>query len=265
MTQARPAARIPGPARVGCTLSPVALSRFRWVVLGLATIMQLGTSLPQQTPAALGPIITPALHLSRAELGLLTDAIWGGMLLGMLPSGLLVDRYGERWVIAAGAGILAGFVLAASLASAFLPLFLLLIPAAVAAAAGSTGGTRAIAVWFPPRERGLAMGVRQTGVTAAGVVTAVTLPPIALALGWQAAFRVVAAAVVVLVAAFVAGYREPAGARGAGREPFRLLDLARNRTFLLASGFGFVFMGALGSAVTYTAVTLNEGARVPVI
>ena len=53
--------------------------------------------MPQQTPAALGPILVHTLGLSGAELGLLTSAIWGGMLFGMLPFGILIDRFGERW------------------------------------------------------------------------------------------------------------------------------------------------------------------------
>ena len=231
-------------------------------MLALATVMQLGISLPQQTPAAIGPIITPALHLSRAELGLLTSAIWGGMLLGMLPSGLLTDRFGERWVVSGGALGVAGVLLLAAQTNSFLPLFLLLWPAAVFASAGSPGGTRALALWFGARERGLAMGVRQTGVTAAGVLAALTLPRLAAAYGWPAAFRAVALAVVLLVAVFVIGYREPAAARGPGAATgFRLRDLAQNSTFLAATGFGFVFMGALGAAVTYTAVTVHEGAH----
>jgi MFS family permease len=235
-------------------------------VLVLATLMQLGISLPQQTPAAIGPILTPALHLTRAELGLLTSAIWGGMLLGMLPFGILADRHGERWVVGAGGMAVALILLVAAQTHSFLPLFLLLWPAAIAAASGSPGGTRALASWFPPRERGLAMGVRQTGVTAAGILAALTLPRVASTFGWPAAFRVVAVAVVVLVAVFVIGYREPVADRAAAPSGvFRLRDLARNRTFLAATGFGFVFMGALGAAVTYTAVTLHETARLGVV
>jgi MFS family permease len=244
----------------------VGSARFRWVVLALATVMQLGISLPQQTPAAIGPILTPALHLSRTELGLLTSAIWGGMLLGMLPSGLLADRFGERRVVGAGGLAVAMVLLVAAQADSFLPLFLVLWLAAIAAASGSPGGTRAIAAWFPARERGLAMGVRQTGVTAAGIVTALVLPRVASAFGWPAAFRVVAVGVIVLVAIFVVGYREPPVERTlAAGAPFRLRDLARNHTFLAATAFGFVFMGALGAAVTYTAVALHESARLGVV
>ncbi|MBO0701817.1 MAG: MFS transporter, partial [Candidatus Dormibacteraeota bacterium] len=73
--------------------------RYRWVVLGGATLMQLGVSLPQQTPAAIGPVLIASLRINNAQLGLLTSAIWGGMLLGMIPFGLLVDRFGERRVL----------------------------------------------------------------------------------------------------------------------------------------------------------------------
>jgi len=101
--------------------------------------------------------LTEALELSRAQLGLLTSAIWGGMLLGMLPFGLLIDRRGERAVVALGALGLAAFLLLAAQASSFLPLFLLLIPAAVGASCAGPGGTRAITAWFPRHQRGMAL------------------------------------------------------------------------------------------------------------
>jgi ACS family hexuronate transporter-like MFS transporter len=240
------------------------VTRYRWAVLGLATLMQVGNSLPQQTPAALGPIITPALHLTRSELGLLTDAIWGGMLLGLLPAGLLVDRYGERFLIAIGGVLLSVLCLLASFTPSFLPLFLVLIPAAVASSASSPGGARALAGWFPPRQLGMAMGIRQTGVMLAGVLAAIFLPPIALLGGWQAAFRAVAAAGLLTSLTFVAFYREPAGARGVS-QPLSLGGLARNSTFLRATAFAWVFMGAQGCSVTYLAVTLHQRAGLPVI
>lgn len=240
-------------------------SRFRWAVLGLATFMQLGVSLPQQTPAALGPILTASLHLSRAELGLLTDAIWGGMLIGMLPFGLMADRLGERPVIAAAGVAQALFFAVASFSTGFPSLFLLFIPAAIAAAAGSPGGTRALAGWFPISQRGMAMGVRQTGVTAAGVVAALTLPSIALAAGWPAALRAEAAAIVVTVTLFSLLYREPPITRGRSAPRLRLRELTGNRTFVAATAFGWIFMGALGSAVTYTAIALHEDARLSIL
>jgi len=232
--------------------------RYRWLVLGLATAMQIGMSMPQQTPAAIGPLLTDALHLTRAELGLLTTAIWGGMLLGMLPFGVLIDRRGERSMVTIGGAALAAFLLLASMTASFLPMFALLLPAAIGAASASPGGTRAIAAWFPRHERGMAMGIRQTGVTAAGILSALVLPPVAAALGWPAAFRAVAGLALVSALLFAAVYREPAG-HGAGRNsPLGARSLLRNGAFIRGTVFGWIFMGALGAAVSYLTVSLHQ-------
>jgi predicted MFS family arabinose efflux permease len=234
--------------------------RFRWIVLGLATLMQLGVSLPQQTPAAIGPVLSRSLSLSRAELGLLTSAIWGGMLIGLLPFGMLVDRYGERSMLLVGGVVLAGFLVLASRASSFEPLFIALVPAAVGASAASPGGTRALAAWFEPRLRGTAIGIRQTGVTGAGVLAAVILPPIAVGFGWRAAFLTVAALALLAIAAFAVFYREPPVESRAARAPWDLRSLVRNPVWVAATAYGWVFMGALGCVVAYLAVSLNQDA-----
>jgi len=249
-----------GLPAVDAISSTTAPSSFRWAVLGLATFMQVGVSLPQQTPAAIGPVLTHALGLSRTELGLLTSAIWGGMLIGMLPFGMLVDRYGERSMLLAGGTLLAGFLLLASRAGGFRPLFLALVPAAIGASAASPGGTRAVAAWFEPHLRGTAMGIRQTGVTAAGVLAAVALPPIAIAFGWRAALVTVAVTALVGVLAFALLYREPRAEARTARRPLDVRVLARSRTWVAATAYGWVFMGALGSVVAYLAVSLNQDA-----
>jgi MFS family permease len=239
---------------------------YRWVVLGLATVLQVGVSMPQQTPAAIGPILTRELGLSRSELGLLTSAIWGGMLLGMLPSGMLADRFGERRVIAVGATLLGLVLLLAAQSPGFAWLFGLLLLAAFGSSSASPGGTKAIASWFPPYQRGLAMGIRQMGVTAAGVLASVLLPPIAVAAHWQAAFRTVAGIVLATTAGFALLYREAAPHPSAPRVAERGVGaLFRNRTFVFGTAYAWVFMGALGSAVTYLGVAMHQEVGVSAI
>lgn len=234
--------------------------QFRWVVLGLATLMQLGVSMPQQTPAAIGPVLGHALGLSRTELGLLTSAIWGGMLIGMLPFGLLVDRYGERSMLLIGGALLAVFLFLAAQATTFQPLFLALVPAAIGASAASPGGTRALAAWFEPRLRGTAMGIRQTGVTGAGVLAAAILPSIAISFGWRTAFLAVAGLALTGIGAFALFYREPATEARGRRAPFDPGLLLRSHVWLAATAYGWIFMGALGCVVAYLAVSLNQDA-----
>ena len=103
------------------------VSSYRWTILLLATLVQVGVSILQQAPAALGPVLIRDLDLSRAQIGLLSSAIWGGMLLAMLPVGLLIDRHGERRLIVAGVTAMALLVLWATQLRAFVLLLILFL------------------------------------------------------------------------------------------------------------------------------------------
>src|SRR5207247_267351 len=81
---------------------------------------------------------------------------------------------------------------------------------------------RAVVEWFPPRERGIAMGVKQTGLTLGGLAAALTLPLIARAWSWRHALAtagLLSLASATLVAIF---YRsQPAHPRRARRRRVR--------------------------------------------
>jgi cyanate permease len=151
-------------------------------------------------------------------------------------------------------------LLFAAQARSFVPLLGALIPAAASAAAGAPGGTRALAAWFEPARRGIAMGIRQTGVMAAGLADALLLPPIALRWGWPAAFRTVAVLVLVGVVVFAIYYRDPAKGVTLQHQRFRLRDLGASRSWVAATAFGWVFMGALACVVTYLVAALHDDA-----
>ncbi len=237
---------------------------WRWHVLALATVVQIGNSLPQQTPAAIGPILITALALSKAQLGLLTAAIWGGMLFGLFPSGLLVDRLGERVMVPVSSVALGTLVFVASFLSSFNVLFVVLTLAAATGASTGVSGARAVSGWFSRRQRGLALGIRQTGVTLAGIVAGVALPTVALAHGWRDAFRIVGVTVVATGMLFAALYREPPERQAHGGD-INLWALVKDRGFLLSSLFAWMYMGAMGVAIAYLPVSFHEATRVPVV
>lgn len=141
---------------------------YRWIILLLATSVQVGVSILQQAPAALGPVLSRALDLSNAQIGLLSSAIWSGMLVTMLPMGIMIDRRGEKAVILVGVAAMIALVLVATQAGTFLWLFLFLLVASFGASSSAPGGAKAIAAWFPRSQRGGAMGIRQTGVALGG-------------------------------------------------------------------------------------------------
>jgi MFS family permease len=183
-------------------------------ILFWMTLAQAGATLDQQGLGGLAPFFANDLHLDHASLGVLYGAIYLGSTLFTAPSGLLVDRYGEKTVV-----LISGLAMGAAVAlGALLPnhawLIACLFVFGCGFAASSPAGGRAILRWFT-RNRGFAMGIRQGGAPVGGTLGAIVLPAIALHAGYRAAL--VAGGAVCALTAVIAvwRYREPPAANEA--------------------------------------------------
>jgi MFS family permease len=118
-------------------------------------------------------------------LAFILPAIYVGGLFSRCP-GRLADRIGVRPSFLGGLAVGSASLLAAALAPSF-PLFLgCLVVAGIGWSVVNPALGRAIVDVFPMRERGIAMGIKQMGLTLGGVASALSLPAIAAALGWRA-------------------------------------------------------------------------------
>jgi MFS family permease len=163
-------------------------SAYRWIVLIVAALAQTAASITAQGMYTLIPSLQTAFHLSEATASLAVSALNGGQVVTMLMLGWLIDRFGERYVVAStmvlmGIAALAGSALSASFG--MLLIFVALIGTSYASV--QPGGTRAILRWFPPRERGMATGIRQAGLPLGTAIAAMALPVIATMRGWPVA------------------------------------------------------------------------------
>ncbi len=246
------------------------LSSYRWITLLLATSVQIGVSILQQAPAALGPVLSRALDLSHAQIGLLSSAIWAGMLVTMLPMGIMIDRRGEKMIILVGVAMMIAMVGAATQVTTFLWLFLLLLVASFGASSSAPGGAKAIAAWFPKSQRGSAMGIRQTGVAVGGLVAALALPPVAMRYGWAVALQLAVIVTIVTLVCFAFLYKElPPDQKEQRKETkpagVKLGSILKSRSFLAATAYAFVFMGVQGSSASFLALHLHEELRLSIV
>ncbi len=150
--------------------------RYRWVVLsvgagGAAAFSALRMGLPALTPA-----LRSTFGLSLTQVGLVLAAVSVGVMITLIPWGMLTDRIGERPVMAAG---LTGCALALT-AAAFATTFALLVVGLLAAGmfgASATGASgRAVMGWFDRSERGFALGIRQMAMPLGGALASLLLP-----------------------------------------------------------------------------------------
>jgi sugar phosphate permease len=151
---------------------------YRWAVLGAGTLAQAAFSTVAFAVAVLAPALRDEYGLSLTEIGIVLAAEWVGLTFALLPWGFAVDRFGERWTLSAGLAVCAAFLAAAAYAPSFGWLVVLLGLAGVAGGSVQSGSGRAVMRWFTARERGLALGVRQTAVPVGGAVAALALPPL---------------------------------------------------------------------------------------
>ena len=143
--------------------------------------------------APLSPFLLDGLALSRMEVGLLLPAAYLGGVLMSLPAGWVTERRGVRSSLVAGQVLTGAMVVVAALARDLAAMLVCLVIAGFGFAVLNPATGKAIIEWFPPRERGQAMGIKQAGLTFGGMASAAVLPPIAVVLGWRSALAVAGA------------------------------------------------------------------------
>ena len=234
----------------------------RWGLLALVSGAHTLGAVSVLAVAPLAPLLLQDLHLSRSQVGLFLPAIYLGGVLMSLPAGWLTDRVGARITLAAGQ-CLTGVMIALAAWAGSLPLMLaLLFLAGLGWAVVNPATGRAILDRFPARERGLAMGVKQTGLTLGGVAGALTLPALALVQGWRVALTVAAAASLVAGATVLVWLRPGGAHRAAAPEDRpRLAEVGpflAHRPFLVLLGCALALSVAQSSVLAYMALYARE-------
>lgn len=112
------------------------------------------------------PFLIPALEAAHgtplSESGLLSVMPSLGMVVTLIGWGYVADLIGERIVLTVGSMVTAAAAYAASTVDSLLTMGILLFLGGMGAASCNPACGRLVAGWFPPEQRGLAMGVRQT-------------------------------------------------------------------------------------------------------
>jgi ACS family hexuronate transporter-like MFS transporter len=201
----------------------------RWRVLALMTSAQAGSSLVQQALGSLSPMLVAAFALTKAQLGLVFSAILVGCTLCTAISGAFTDRWGERTMLLVSAAVMTVALSGATLFANYHWLVAMMGVYGAGYAASTPAGGRAILAWFD-RDRGFAMGIRQTGVSVGALIGAVTLPLVASAAGFRAAFAFAALFVALPSGLAFTLYRESCGD---GSPRSSLSSVARGMSVLL--------------------------------
>jgi sugar phosphate permease len=124
----------------------------------------------------MAPALRARDHLSLAQTGLLLSSSLVGSLVSLIPWGIATDKVGERIVLVSGLALCGCALIAVGFVNGFWPLALLVALAGMTGASVQSASGRAVLHWFPLRQRGLALAIRQTAIPISGFLTALVLP-----------------------------------------------------------------------------------------
>jgi ACS family hexuronate transporter-like MFS transporter len=167
---------------------PASAHRYRWLICALLFFATTVNYIDRQILSLLKPILDEELKWTNTQFGEVNAAFQGAYAIGLLSFGYLVDRFGTKvgYALSIAAWSLAaiGHAAVGSVSGFF--------RARIALGLGEGGNfpsaIKAVALWFPRKERALATALFNSGANVGAIVAPAEIPPIALAWGWRAAF-----------------------------------------------------------------------------
>ncbi|BBY79279.1 MFS transporter [Mycolicibacterium pulveris] len=159
----------------------------RWSMLAIALAATTSANVFINGVAFLIPALQSERGLNLASAGLLSSMAGFGLVVTLIAWGYVVDRIGERFVLAVGSALIAAAAVGAASVEPLWAVGVFLFLGGMAAASSNSASGRLVVGWFPPNQRGLVMGIRQAATPLGVALGALVIPRIAESYGVSAA------------------------------------------------------------------------------
>lgn len=202
----------PRPETTAAPASPLAPPRggyYRWRICALLFFATTINYVDRQVLGVLAPELQQRLGWSEIEYGYIVTAFQAAYALGLVAMGAVIDRLGVRTGYALAISIWSLAAMAHSLVTGVLGFGLVRFLLGLGEAGNFPAAVKAVAEWFPRRERALATGIFNSGSNGGAVVAPLVVPFIAVRFGWQAAFLFTGGFSLLWLLTWLAAYRPP--------------------------------------------------------
>jgi ACS family hexuronate transporter-like MFS transporter len=175
------------PVRI-MAVPPSPAGRVRWTICALLFFATTINYVDRQILGLLAPLLQKEIGWSELQYSYIVTAFQAAYALGLIFFGWAVDKFGTRlgysasvvvWSLAAAGHALVRTVFGFGAARAAL---------GAAEAGNFPAAIKAVAEWFPKKERALATGLFNSGSNFGAVIAPAVVPWLTVAFGWPAAF-----------------------------------------------------------------------------
>jgi ACS family hexuronate transporter-like MFS transporter len=173
----------------------------------------------RQTLSVLAPEISKQFHLTHADLSRIFGSFQFSYAVMWLVGGIFLDVVGTRLGLSIAVVWWSIVSIATSFANSAFSFGVLRFLLGIGEGFNWPGASKAVAEFFPARERSVAVAIFDSGSSVGGALAALTIPWIALQFGWRSAFTFSGVLGFLWLALWLAVY--PRGARAKRPAPVR--------------------------------------------
>ena len=160
----------------------------RWRIAIMLAIITTINYIDRSVFGVVAPTIRDLFSISDANYGDITSGFLLAYGIGQLVAGPLIDRYGTKRVFGFAALAWSLATVLHAFGRGVWSFFALRVTLGLTEASNFPAATKAVAEWFPARERSTAVGIFMLGAGAGAIITPPTTVWIMGTLGWEWAF-----------------------------------------------------------------------------
>ncbi|MCX6543659.1 MAG: MFS transporter [Acidobacteria bacterium] len=164
------------------------VGHLRWVICSLIFLATTINYIDRQILALIKELLDKELGWSNEQFGLVNSAFQGAYAVGLFVFGWFIDRYGTKIGYAVSIALWSVAAMSHALVASVGGFFSARVFLGVSEGGNFPAAIKAVALWFPKRERALATAIFNSGTNVGAIVAPALVPAIAFSLGWRWAF-----------------------------------------------------------------------------
>jgi ACS family glucarate transporter-like MFS transporter len=196
-----------------------------WIIVVLFVISSINYASRATLSFAAVPL-SKEIALSTVQLGYIFSAFGWSYVIGQIPGGALLDRYGSRPVYLWSITLWAVFTMAQAFVSslAFVPVFVSLFALGFAECPSFPANARIVANWFPHSERGTASAIFNSSQYFSLVAFAPMMGWLAQNYGWRSVFLAMGIIGLIGAALFWAVVHSPSRHKAISKHEYEYIE-----------------------------------------
>ena len=199
-------------------------TRRRWFMLSLLLIATIINYIDRVNISIAAPFMAKDLGLDKIEMGLIFSAFAWTYALALVPAGFVADRFGSRLTYGVSLISWSTVTVCQGFATGFASLFGLRLAVGAMEAPAFPANSRAVTVWFPARERGVASSIYVCGQYLGTALFTGLLLWLATTYDWRHVFYSTGLLGIVFGVAWLYLYRDPLNCKRVSQEELKYIE-----------------------------------------